>query len=626
MRYARKKRVLSGTALLFAFCLFVASVILVNASFTTLRLDLTENRLFTLSEGTLRILRELEEPVILNFYFSQRRLLDYPQLANYGVRVRDMLQEYLSRADGKLILRIIDPEPFSEIEDQAVATGMQSIPVGNSGERAWFGLAGVNSTDDEEVIPFFQLSREAAVEYDISRLIHNLAYPDRRVIGVTGSLPVFGDKKDPATEWMIIRALREFFEVRDLGSRPEHIDADIDTLVVIHPKDYSDIQYYNLEQYLLHGGTAMIFLDPLAEQDRSTPPSEERMIMPTLDSYMKPLLSAWGLEIPEEKLIGDIQAAMRVQARGPRGPREIDYLPWLRLNESNMNSQDLVSSQLNLIHLGTTGSIMVQKDITLQFSPLLQTSSEAMQLPRDLILFQPDPAVILNNFESENRRFTLAARIRGVVDSAYPNGRPVSEEGQPADPNFTPRGELHLILLADTDILADHFWVRPRTGVGGNVPQPVANNGDFVISAIENLSGSSALATLRTRGKYSRPFERVENMRKAAEAQFRLREQTLRENLEETEEKIRSLQQERGPGGQYLLTPKQEKELEQFRQLRLQIRKDLRMVQHELQKNIDSLGNHVRMLNIMLPPLLVGLAALLFAMLRNHARLRRPSP
>ena len=618
-----RKQILSGGALLCALCLLLTSVILINATMTTYRLDLTENKLFTLSAGTRSILQNLEEPILLDFYFSQQRLLDYPQLANYGVRVRDMLNEYVFWAEGKLLLRIVDPAPFSEREDQAVATGMRSIPVGGGGERAWFGLAGSNSTDDERIIPFFQTNREALVEYDLTKLIYNLAYPDKRVLGVTGSLSLFGDKQTQQPEWAIISSLKEFFEVRDLGKAPQTLDPDIDVLLVVHPKDFADVQYYALDQYLLRGGKAMIFLDPLAEQDRSQPPTDNSMVLPKLNSSLQPLFAAWGLELPAEKLVGDINAAMRVQASGPRGAQEVDYLPWLRLDERNMNAEDIASAELNLIHLGTSGSLELMAETGIEFTPLLQTSLEAMQLPRDLILFQSDPAVILNNFASENRRFVLAARLRGEARTAYPEGQPLSEEEQAADTNFVSSGKLNAIVLADTDILADHFWVRTQSVGGQSLPRPIANNGDFVINSIENLAGDTNLATLRTRDKFARPFVRVERLRKEAETQFLRREQELRDSLEDTEEKIRALQQESGDEGRYLLTSEQNKELEKFRQLRLQTRKELRAVQHDLQKNIENLGSRIRFLNILLLPLLITLLALGIAVIRSLIRARR---
>ncbi len=620
MQTIHKNRVISGTGLLLATCLFVAAVILVNTSMTTWRVDLTENRLFTLSDGTVNILNNLEEPITLDFYFSHKGIIEYPNLANYGVRIRDMLEEYAAHAGDRIALNIIDPEPFSEVEDQAVAAGLQSIAVSAAGDRAYFGLVGTNATDDVKLIPFFQTNREAEVEYDITKLIYNLAFPDKRVVGIISSLPLFAGREKQNSDWTIVNALKELFEVRDLGSKPQKIDNDIDVLMIVHPKDLSDAEYYVLDQYLLRGGRAMIFLDPLAEQDRSQPVGENQNVLPKLDSYMGKILDAWGMEIVREKLVADINAAMRVQTRVARGPREINYLPWLRLTEANFNREDFSSSQLKLVHMGTVGSINVKQDKGLSLTPLIQTSKDAMLLERDLILFQRDPAVILSNFKSEDKQYVMAARIRGNVGTAYPDGRHDEQDDADVGADFIKQGDINVVLVSDTDVLADHFWIRPRNMLGVSIPQPVANNGDFVINTIENLAGNNDLISLRGRGEYARPFNVVNEIRRQAETRFREREQKLQQTLKETEEKILNLQQELGPKEQYILNTEQLKEIEKFRQIKLQTRKELRTVQHELRKNIDKLGAQIRFINIGLMPLIVMILALMMGAYKFYRR------
>ncbi len=623
MKHSLKNRVISGTGVILAVCLFVATVILANTALTSWRIDLTENNLFTLSDGTINILKNLEEPVQLDFYFSNKGMVDFPLLANYGARVRDMLEEYAAHADGKLILNIIEPETFSEAEDQAVASGLRTVSANATSDRVYFGLVGTNSTDDEKVIPFFQTNRESALEYDITKMVFNLAYPDKRVIGVLSQLPIMGqENQQDMPAWTVINALREFFEVRELDVKTEEIDSNIDVLMLVHPKELSLRTRYAIDQYLLRGGKAIMFLDPLAEQDRTQPNPDNPNVLPKLDSYLPKLLENWGLKVVKEKIVGDINAAMRVQANSPRGPQEIDYLPWLRLTEDNFNADDFSSSELNLVHMGTVGSIEVDEANELAVTPLMQTSTESTLLERDLILFQRDPSVVLNNFKSENRKMLLAARIQGKVKSAFPDGRPeVADEGKATvDPNFTGEGELNLILVADTDILADHFWVRTQNMFGVAVPQPIANNGDFVINSIENLSGNTDLISLRGRGKYARPFEKVEEIRKQAEARFREREKELQASLEETEKKIRQLQQEQGNEQSYLLNNELTAEIEKFRDERLTTRKELRRVQHELKKNIEKLGAQVRFINIGLIPLLITLLALIIGIYRANRR------
>tara|TARA_B100000953_G_scaffold295944_1_gene287855 strand:+ start:4189 stop:6066 length:1878 start_codon:yes stop_codon:yes gene_type:complete len=624
MKHTVRSSVISGTGLVLAVCLFVATIVLANTALTTWRIDLTQNKLFTLSKGTINILNNLEEAVQLDFYFSQKAMNDFPLLANYGIRVRDILEELATHAHGKLILNIIEPETFSEAEDQAVASGLRTVSVSANSDRVYFGLVGTNSTDDEKVIPFFQTNRESALEYDLTKLIYNLAYPDKRIVGVYSQLPIIGKKGDQtAPTWTIINALKEFFEIIDLNENIDALNQKIDVLMLVHPKKLNTETLYAIDQYLLKGGKAIIFLDPLAEQDRTQPDAASPSVMPILYSYLDEILEKWGLEISKEKIVADINAAMRVQASGPRGPQEIDYLPWLRFTEKNFNTEDFSTSELNILHMGTVGAIesIAEKEIKVEITPLIQTSKQSTKLERDLILFQRDPSVILNNFKSDEKNLLIAARIKGKAQTAFPDGLPIDEnKEQLMDDSFINEGDINVILVSDTDILADHFWIRKQDMLGVSVPQPIANNGDFVINSIENLSGSTDLISLRGRGKYSRPFEKVEAIRKEAESEFREREKELQAVLQETENEIRKLQQEQGNEKSYLLNNKLTAEIEKFRNERLATRKELRSVQHDLRKNIEKLGSQLRFINIGLIPLLITLLALIIGIYRANKR------
>jgi len=619
----KNKTLYSGSGLLLAASLSIALIILVNANLTSLRLDLTENKLFTLSDGTLNIISSLEEPLQLDFYFSHETLLGYPGLMNYGTRVRDLLEEYAAKSSGKIRLTIIEPEPFSEEEDQAVASGLQGVSVNSAGDRAYFGLVGLNSTDDEVNIPFFQDSREAALEYDITKLIYNLANPKKRVIGVISSLPLFGEAllgQPRGRPWAIIEIMREFFEVKDLGDSPFTLDDDIDVLMVIHPKNLKEQLLFEIDQFLLGGGNALFFVDPLAEADRSQPDPMAPMTMPDLDSDMKVFLEGWGIEVLDNKLAADMNLAMRVQTRTERGPQESLYLPWLRLVEDNFSQDDFTTNELKIIHVGTAGVIEQKEGSALEMSPLIQTTSESMKLERDVILFQQDPKIILQNFVSENTQLTLAARLSGHVSSAFPKGKPAaSEDDSDSQSESLKEGDINLILVADTDILADIFWVRRQSFFGMEIPQPVANNGDFVINTLENLSGNTDLISLRSRDEFSRPFEVVETIRREAEDKFRERERELQAKLTETEQRIMGLQRESGESN-LILSKEQNAEIEKFRAEQLKTRKELRAVQHELQKNIESLGTTLKFINIGLIPLLITFAAIFTGLYRSRRR------
>ena len=615
----KSRKLISETGLLLAAILAVAIVIVGNSTFTSVRLDLTENRLFTLSDGTANILQSLEEPIDLNFYLSRKTLTEYPSIINYGNRVRDLLNEYAAEANGMLRLTVIEPEPFSEAEDQAVASGLQGVPVSNAGDLAYFGLVGTNAVDDERVIPFFQDNREAALEYDITKLIYNLANPDKRVIGVLSDLPLFGMPmpQQPPRPWAIINAMQEFFEVRNLSTDVEKIADDIDVLMVVHPKDFSEQTLYAIDQYVLGGGKAMLFVDPMAEADSAQPDPQNPMVMPAMSSSLSKLLNTWKVEVTEGKIVGDINLAMRVQTRGPRGPQEAVYLPWLRLEQLNFNSEDFATNELNTVNIASTGVIEKLEGSTLEFTPLMQSTEMSMLIDSQRLMFQQDPASLLNEFISENRQQTLAARLSGKVSTAFPDGLPGAGSDAAAGSNPIKEGNINVILVADTDLLSDYMWIRMQSFFGLEVPQTLANNGDFVINSLDNLSGNNDLISLRTRGNYSRPFTTVEEIRRNAESEFRAQERELQTKLEETEKRLGELQQDTGEGD-LILSPEQTQEIEKFRQEQINTRKELRNVQHELQKNIERLGTPLKFINIGLVPMLIGALAITAGYLRGR--------
>jgi ABC-type uncharacterized transport system involved in gliding motility auxiliary subunit len=623
----KQKKILSGMGVMVAGILAVASIILVNTSITSWRLDLTDQKLFTLSEGTLNILQSLEEPITLTLYVSKQAFADVPQLASYTNRVQDLLYEYAAESGGQLRVEVIEPEPFSEVEDRAVAAGLQGIPITAAGDLAYFGLVGTNSVDNELIIPFFQNDREQKLEYDLTKLIYNLANPDRRVIGILTSLPVFGESvpgMPPARPWTFVQLVTDLFEIKIIDAALE-INQELDLLLVIHPKELTELTQFAIDQYLLGGGKAMIFVDPLAEGDNPRPDPENPYEMPVLSSNLDKLFSAWGISVTGQDVAGDMGSAMRVQIRTDRGVEETDYLPWLKFDRSNLNVEDFATSELNSINMGTAGIIEKQADAAINFTPLIETTTESMKLPVALLQMQREPAQLLSDFRSANTRYTLAARIDGNAKSAFPEGRPAADTFNPFDEGYNSNnpvldaGTINAIIVADTDILHDDFWISMQNFFGVPLPQAIADNGNFLVNALDMMSGSTDLISLRSRGEYSRPFEVVEEIRREAEAQFRQEQQMLLAKLEETEQKLATLQQER-TGNDLLLSDEQRQEIEKFRQEQLNTRQQLRNVQHELQKNIERLGTVLKIINIGLIPLFIAIMAVTMGYVRTRRK------
>jgi ABC-type uncharacterized transport system involved in gliding motility auxiliary subunit len=447
------------------------------------------------------------------------------------------------------------------------------------------------------------------------------------VIGMLTSLPVFGESMPgmpPARPWTFVQLLTDMFEIRIIDSAAE-INQELDLLLLIHPKKLTELTQFAVDQYLLAGGKAMIFVDPLSEGDNPRPDPANPYEMPVLSSNLDKLFTAWGITVSGEEVAADMNSAMRVQIRTERGVEETDYLPWLKFDESNLNMDDFTTAELNTITMGTAGIIEKQEGSALNLTPLVETSTESMKLPVMLLQMQRDPGQLLSDFQSTNTRYTLAARIEGNVKTAFPEGQPVAnpseefDEGYPAGREVLTEGNINAIVVADTDILQDEFWISQQNFFGVQIPQAIADNGNFLINALENMSGSTDLISLRSRGEHARPFEVVEEIRREAEAQFRQEAQMLQAKLEETEQKIAELQQERS-GNDLLLSDEQQAEIEKFRQEQLNTRQQLRAVQHELQKNIEQLGTILKFINIGLIPLVIMVMAITIGFIRTKRK------
>jgi len=428
-------------SILIAVVLFLGVNIISNETLTSSRLDVTDGKLYTLSDGTRGVLSKLDEPVTLRFYFSAQQFATVPQYLNYGKRVRDLLEEYAAEADGKLILQVIEPEPFSEAEDQAVGYGIEQLPLNATGDMGYLGLAGSNTMDDELAIPFLNPDREDALEYDVSKLVYSLANPTKRVIGLITDLALNGGQPTAPDQpgspaWASISQLKELFDVRDLARDVTEIDAAVDTLVIVHPKNLPAKTLYAIDQFVLRGGKAMVFVDPLAEEDRPEQDPNNPMAMPKVDSSLEPLFKAWGIEVKTDQILGDPENAVRVSFSGSRGPQEVEYLPWIQLHDASMNQDDFITSQLQGVNVGTAGRIDTLKGGTTKVSPLLTSGPKAGLLERDAIFFVRDPNGLRESFKPGKAPMVIAARVTGPAATAYPDGPPLTEMEKrgPGDP------------------------------------------------------------------------------------------------------------------------------------------------------------------------------------------------
>lgn len=584
------------SALALAAILFVGLNVFVDNFFTDARLDLTQSRQYTLSQGTRAIISKLPEPVTLRLYFSKKNSANYPVTAAYAKRVRDLLSEYASLSNGKIMLEDVDPEAFTPEEDEANAAGIRSAPTGN-GDVFYFGLQGINSIDGQETIPYLALEREPYLEYDITSLLYQLSHPDKPKIAILGTLPLTSNPESPEGQSQpltIYTELRQNYDTTTMAPDFSSIPVGTNLLLIVHPENVTLAQQRTIASYLLHGGKALIFVDPVSELVRAESSSNGQNTPQSSD--LPDLLKGLGVDYSPDMVVLDRQLAQRI--RSGDETQTVVYPVWLHLTTQNFASRDPVTASLTSLNLASAGSLSQSKGATTTFEPLVVSSNQASLSDRDSVVAgMNDPASLLDQTSVNNAKtYTLAARITGHAS--------VPGLGQ---------GNVNMIVMADTDVFDDRFWVRL-----GDQPQPFADNSAFVVGAVENLTGSDDLISLRTRGNTERPFTVVQQMQIAAELQFRETLTALQGKLAASENEMSRLQQGGGGGSNTALTPAQTAQMDRVRRDIAGTRLQLRDVQRSLRTDIDRLGTVLAFINILLIPAMVTAFAIVFGLIRQR--------
>jgi ABC-type uncharacterized transport system involved in gliding motility auxiliary subunit len=625
---SRWRRVGFGVGGLIALAvLFLGVVMLSNVGLRGMRVDLTQNRLYTLSPGTQQLLAELKEPINLYFYFSREAAAKQaPLVMPYANRVREFLEELAARSGGKIHVAIVDPQPFSDDEDRAAEFGLQSLQAG-SGDALYFGLTGTNSTDGRSSIPSFQADREEFLEYDVAKLINDLGTPKKPVIGLMSSLglqgqfnPMTGQMGEP---WPILTQLQDLFTMRSLTADVDHIDKDVDVLMLVHPKQLPPKTLYAIDQFVMRGGRVLLFVDPNAGADTSgqDPQNPLAGAMADHSSNLVPLLAAWGVDYDATKVIGDLERGLDVRTNVQSPP--VRHIGILGLSHEDMNQKDVVSASLDKVNLATAGALAARPGAKTTFEPLLLSSASAAPIPAQRFNGLTDPSILRDGFKPTGIRYALAARITGPVESAFPQGPPPDQKaaaGPPVAHLAKSAAPANIVIVADTDLLMDYMWVQTREVFGQRVAQAFANNGDLVANILDNLSGSSALISVRGRATFSRPFERVEVLRHQADDRLRSKALELQAELQQTETKLTELQSKRNDQSSLMLSPEQEAELKRFVAEKARVRKQLRETQRGLDVDINRLESWLKVINIGIAPLLVAVAGVIILSLRRRRR------
>lgn len=591
--------------------LFFALTILNNQLLSPVRLDLTENKVYSLSSGSKQIVESIDEPINFYFFYSDKSSKGMTTLRNYASRVESMLREYANAAPGKIKLNVIDPEPFSEAEDQANQFGLTAATLGNLGDSIYLGLAATNALDDQEVIAFFDPQKEKFLEYEISKLIHTLSKPASVNVTLISDLPLSGGQNpmtgqfDPA--WTFLSQLEQLYSVEKIANNADALPEQTDVLILVHPKALNESLMYAIDQYVMKGGKLLAFVDPNNESDPMAMMAGMGAMGPN-SSNLQQLFSAWGLSFNSDEVLLDAELGLDIRTADGGVSRHFGFVG---VGAQQLDRDDVTTASLEIINGASFGVFGRTEDSQLEWLPLMTSSDNT-----DLMAVAPysmnrDPQSLAREFSSENSRHILAARISGAANSAFET----APEGAAQQDFVSYTTQLNAIVVGDTDMLADRFWVQQANFFGQTVYTPFANNGDFVTNAVENLAGSDALISIRSRGTFARPFTTVDALTVEAERKFREQEQILQQQLDETEAQLAQLQSQQTEGAALVLSAEQQQAIDDFVDKKVEIRKELRDVRHQLDKDIEKLGNWLKFTNIAVAPFALMLLLMLLARL-----------
>ncbi len=629
----------------FATILAVATI----SSLPSLRIDLTEDNLYSLSNGTRNIVSNLQAPIELMFFYSESATEDIPQIRSYGTRVQELLREIVLASNGRLSFSVIDPQPFSEDEDLATEFGIQAVPVTQGGQAIYFGLVAAQEESAvvnpalgraAETMALIRPDQEQFLEYEFMKLVSKVANPDLQVVGLLTELDIdggFNPVMGQATQqWMIMDIIRQLYAVQRVDLTSNTIDEEIDILMIVHPQGLSQQMLYAIDQFVMRGGKTLVFLDPNADSMVSRT-QQGNLIPAGMSSELPGLLESWGIDFPNDKVLTDNELALRVSMG--QGQRPVAHLGMLGVQKNFLTQSDIITSRLEAINLSSSGVISHLEGSNTRFEPLMVSSNDAMLMDASLLEDITDPSVLFDEFVSSEQSFTIAARISGIVETAFPDGRPVeevedaeeegdesteteevAEEESEIEHLSSSNGEVNILVFADTDMLSDRLWVQVGQFLGQRIPRPFSNNGDMVINALDNLSGGADLASIRSRGTYSRPFTRVIQLQRQADDRLRIEEAELLDRLAETEAALAELNQDENGELIGQMTPEIQSEVDRFNEEMLETRRSLRDVQYQLTEDIEQLGANLKLINTALIPVLLTLLVLLLSYMRTQRR------
>jgi ABC-type uncharacterized transport system involved in gliding motility auxiliary subunit len=591
------------------------------------RVDLTEEKMYTLSPGTKAILKKLDTPVTIRFYATQGKEMPV-ELKTYAQRVEDILEEYKKFGGNKIQIKKYNPEPDSDAEDSANLDGIEGQQV-SFGDKIYLGLA-VRMLDEKVAIPFLTPQRERLLEYDITRAIANVTTTEKPVVGVMSSLPVFGQmnpmmmmqgggRQEP---WIFINELKQDFTVKEIQTSADKIDDDVRILLLIHPKNLSDKALYAIDQFIMRGGKLMAFLDPLSIVDSQNAPQNNPLQgAMNASSSIDKLTKAWGIQFDSSKVVADMLHSTKINQGG--APEDAPAV--LSLTEDSVNTNEVVTSQIDNLLLPFAGVFTGTPVGDLKQTVLLHTSPQSQLVEKFMAQFSG--AQIEKDFKASGQEYTLALRLVGKFKTAFPEGKP--HESAPGEedkkdqstnsvPSLKESKETSVILVGDSDMIYDRFAAQVQNLFGQRLVFPMNGNLNLVQNIVEQNAGDENLIAIRSRATMNRPFTRVRKMEVAAQDRYRSKIKELESSLQETQNRVNELQKTKENGQKFILSPEQQAELAKFQEKQVQVRKELKDVRKDLHREIDSLENRLKWINIAGMPLVVTIAGVSLALLKRR--------
>lgn len=596
------------------------------------RLDFTEGKLYTLSDATRVTLKDLAEPVELTYVYSRRVGQDYPAIQAHAARVRELLATYAAESGGNVRVREIDPKPFSEAEDEALAAGISAIPASGS-DPLYFGIIGRNTIDDLRLIPFLAPERETTLEYDLTRMIARLDNPEPPKVGILSSLPGMR-ALDAESGYTVLQDIGRSFTVEQI---PEdfHSLPEMDVLLVAHPGPLTARQEWLIDQFILRQGRAIFVIDPAAKTALSG-----AMFSATgslARSSLGRLGEAWGVTLAPQA-VADAANALTVPVDAGNGRvEEVAHPLFVGVPAETMSREDPITADLmRVINFGAPGALIAGNVPSHEtFAPLITTGSSPSYIDPARAARDMGPAEVLQSYMTEGAPLVIAARLSGSLSTAFPGGAPPMDEPEDQAGAEAARAEAaqlpphidasetpaEIVLIADADFLADDFYVVPGSGL------VVADNGALLLNALDALAGRGELSRLRSRAASLRPMVRIEDMRDAAEAEYFREQSILESRLSTAQSRLAELQSAASGEGFFAGDPEAElsederRELSALREDILSIRSSLRDIERDYRRDIDQLESTLKAINIWGGPLMVTLAG--FLVWRRQAKRRR---